>query len=212
VTPGRVYDRREHGADFCVHIAGIAFGVIAAAALIATTQITQNTARFPVILVYLLGLWCMLGFSAAYNLTPPSSVKDILRRLDHSAIFLLIAATYTPFLTIGMEARSISILALIWAAASLGVVLKVFLPGRLERIGLALYLMLGWSGVLAYAWTDLQLKSTTLILIAIGGAIYSLGTVFHLWNSLRFQNAIWHAHVLLAAAFHAGAVFASLTT
>lgn len=212
MTSIRVYDHREQKADLCVHVAGIAFGIVAGAVLVVTTQITQNTARIPAIMAYLVGLWSMLGFSAAYNLTPASSAKAVLRRLDHSAIFLLIAATYTPFLTIGMEERSTLVLLLIWITASLGIILKVFWPGRLERLALGSYLMLGWSGILAYAWTDLQLTSTTLVLIAIGGAIYSLGTIFHIWNSLRFQNAIWHAHVLLAAAFHAGAVFASLTT
>lgn len=202
-----VYLRAERVADAAVHLAGIAFGVAAAIVLVLLAFDTPG-AHLPAILVYLVGLLAMLSLSGAYNLAAPSRAKLLLRRLDHSAIFLMIAATYTPFLSLNSACRPL--LAAIWLTALVGIVLKLLWPGRFERLAILLYLALGWSGVVAYRWIGPQLPDLTLILIASGGAFYSLGVVFHVWGRLRFQNAIWHAHVLLAAIIHFGAVLSCM--
>jgi Haemolysin-III related len=98
----------------------------------------------------------------------------------------------------------------IWSAAAIGVVLKLLLPGRFDRLSVILYLVLGWSGVIAYDAAVSALPTSTLWLIAAGGALYSTGLIFHLWQSLRFQNAIWHAFVVLAAVCHYIAVVNSV--
>jgi hemolysin III len=90
--------------------------------------------------------------------------------------------------------------------------LKLALPGRFDRLSIALYLMLGWSGLIAYEYLPPVLPRSSLWLIAIGGVLYSLGTIFHMWEKLRFQNAIWHSFVLLAAGCHYSAVLACLAT
>jgi hemolysin III len=87
-----------------------------------------------------------------------------------------------------------------------GIVLKLCLPGRFDRLAILLYLLLGWSGVMAYETVFNALPSWTLTLLAAGGLLYTVGVVFHVWEGLRFQNAIWHAFVLVAAACHYGAV------
>jgi len=201
------YDRGEILADGIVHGLGIAFGLVSVIALFVVAAQTVGPLELTSVLIYGGGLLTVLIVSAIYNLWPVSPVKWILRRFDHSAIFLLIAGTYTPFITqmkAGMEAALL--LVGVWTASGVGMALKLFLPGRFERLSLVLYLMIGWSGVAAYQSIFGALPASTLWLLAAGGVLYTAGVVFHLWESLRFQNAIWHAFVLLAAACHYGAV------
>ncbi|MBN8969789.1 MAG: hemolysin III family protein [Rhizobiales bacterium] len=201
------YDRAELIADGVIHVLGIAFGMIAASVLITLAAIYASTAQIVSVSIYAAGLTAMLGISATYNLWPVSPVKWLLRRFDHSAIYVLIAATYTPFLA-QMQDRVVAVALLIgvWSVAVIGIALKVLLPGRFDRLSIALYLALGWSGVVAYESVMSSLPSTTLWLIAAGGLLYSAGVIFHAWRRLRFQNAIWHSFVLLAAACHYSAV------
>jgi hemolysin III len=102
---------------------------------------------------------------------------------------------------------SIVMFACVWLAAIAGMTLKLALPGRLDRLSVVFYLLLGWSGALAYDAVAPALPSSALWLLAAGGVLYSIGIVFHAWQSLRFQNAIWHGFVLLGALCHYFAVF-----
>src|SRR5208282_414185 len=118
---------------------------------------------------------------------------------DHSAIYLMIAGTYTALLSqIPDSLWAIALAAFVWSGALVGVALKVFLPGRFDRIETGVYLALGWSAIIAIRPLALALPAPTLALIVIGGLIYSVGVAFYLWHSLKFQNAIWHACVALA--------------
>ena len=201
------YDRGEIVADGVVHAIGICFGLIGAVIIIVIASHGAKIVAIESVLIYAVGLLAMLGFSAAYNMWPVSPTKWILRRFDHSAIYLLIAGTYTPFIAqLKISFASGGLLAGVWITAGFGVVLKLVLPGRFDRIAVVLYLLLGWSGVMFYGSVIASLPSSTLWLLAAGGAFYSMGVIFHLWRSLRFQNAIWHAFVLLAAGCHYAAV------
>jgi hemolysin III len=133
--------------------------------------------------------------------------KWLLRRFDHSAIYILIAATYTPFIAqIKDQMFAIALLSGVWGVAIVGIVLKLFLPGRFDKLSVGLYLGLGWSGVIAYESVSAAVPHLTMWFIALGGVLYTLGVIFHAWRALRFQNAIWHAFVLLGAACHYTAV------
>src|SRR6266404_3978473 len=163
------------------------------------------------ILVYVMGLVTTLALSAAYNMWPVSPAKWVLRRFDHSALYLLIAATYTPFLAQMKNVLASASLGIgVWLSAVVGVALKLALPGRFDRLAVVLCLLLGWSGVIAYDSLASAVPSLSLWLLAIGGTLYSLGTLFHVWQRLRFHNAIWHSFVLLAASCHYSAVIACL--
>jgi hemolysin III len=199
------YDRGEIVADGVIHVIGCCFGLIGAVALIV---LANEIVAIESVFVYAVGVLAMLGFSAAYNLWPVSETKWILRRFDHSAIFVLIAGTYTPFLAqSNISLPSGGLLAGVWITAGLGVVLKLMLPGRFDRVAIVLYLLLGWSGVMFCGSLIASLPRLTLWLLAAGGMLYSIGVIFHLWESLRFQNAIWHAFVLFAAGCHYVAIF-----
>src|SRR5215470_6436942 len=211
--PGQIswdYDRAEIIADGAVHAIGVCLGLIGAATLVVITVGTERIEVTP-ILIYVIGLVTMLALSAAYNMWPVSPAKWVLRRFDHSAIYLLIAGTYTPFLAqMKSVLASVGLGVGVWLSAVIGMALKLALPGRFDRLAVVLCLLLGWSGVVAYDSLASALPSVTLWLLAIGGILYSVGAVFHVWQSLRFHNAIWHGFVLLVASCHYLAVLVCL--
>lgn len=201
------YDQQEVIADGIVHAIGVTAGLASVVTLLIVAAPTVGVWEFTSILVYGFGLVTVLTISAIYNLWPVSPVKWILRRFDHSAIYLLIAGTYTPFITqMKASAESLALLVGIWLTSAVGIALKLRFPGRFDRLSIVLYLLLSWSGVMAYESVIGELAASTLWFLAIGGIIYTAGVVFHLWESLRFQNAIWHGFVLVAAACHYSAV------
>jgi hemolysin III len=207
------YDRAELIADGVVHGIGVFCGLVAATVLIVLTAIYASALDVAVVSVYVAGLLAMLVLSATYNLWPVSRAKWVLRRLDHSAIYLLIAATYTPFI---MELKdsvfAMALLAGVWCVAIVGIVLKLVLPGRFDRISVGLYLAMGWSGMMLYDRVVTALPTLALWFVVAGGALYSFGVIFHAWRRLRFQNAIWHCFVLLGAACHYTAVLDLIMT
>jgi hemolysin III len=201
------YDRAELIADGIVHIVGVCFGLVAATVLIVLTAVYATPLDIVAVSVYVAGLLAMLGLSATYNLWPVSRAKWVLRRFDHSAIYVLIAATYTPFI---MEVKdsyfAIALLIGVWCVAIVGVWLKLALPGRFDRVAVGLYLAMGWSGMMLYPTVVKALPTMALGFIVAGGVLYSLGVIFHAWQRLRFQNVIWHCFVLLGAACHYTAI------
>jgi hemolysin III len=201
------YDRAEMIADGVVHAIGLCFGLIAATVLIVLTAVYASAIDIVAVSIYVGGLLAMLVLSATYNLWPVSRAKWVLRRFDHSAIYLLIAATYTP-LIMGLKDSffAMALLMGVWCLAIIGIVLKLALPGRYDRLAVGLYLAMGWSGVMLYDAVGNSLPTLALAFLIAGGVLYSLGVVFHAWQRLRFQNVIWHCFVLLGAACHYTAV------
>lgn len=203
----RIYSHIEHRADAVVHVLGILFAINASLWLLA------NVTGLDVVVsvsVYCAGLLAMVGFSAAYNLMPhhrPS--KQVLRRLDHAAIFIMIAATYTPFAVnrLGYPAGN-AILAAIWVTATAGVVLKLVYPRRFEYLSLALYLGMGWMVIAVLKPLAQSMAMVDFWLLVGGGLVYSAGVVFYVLDRLPFHKAIWHGFVLAAAVLHYSAVAA----
>src|SRR5262245_55473357 len=203
----RNHDRAEFAADALVHAVGCCLGLAGAAALLSVASKSTTQAEFVCLMVYVFGLLSMLGLSAAYNVLRCTNVRLALRRLDHSAIYLMIAGTYTAVLAqMNSNAALVGLLIAVWITAAIGIALKLLLPGSFDRLSLLLYLLLGWSGVLVVGSIATALPSVSLWLLAIGGIIYTIGVVFHRWESLRFQNAIWHAFVLVGACCHYWAI------
>lgn len=201
------FNRAELWADGVVHVLGIVLGIAAVAALILRVAAIAPLPDLIPVLIYSAALMAVLIVSAVYNLWPVSPMKWLLRRFDHSAIYVLIAGTYTPFLMkLGENIIAQALLILVWTASTAGIVLKVALPGRFDRLSIGLYLLIGWSGIAV--WQGIaHLPATSLWLMVIGGLLYTMGVAFHVWKSLPFQNAIWHAFVLVASGCFYGAVF-----
>ncbi len=201
------YDRAELIADGVVHAIGVLAGLIAATVLVVLAAIYASALYIVGVSIYVAGLLSMLVLSATYNLWPVSRAKWVLRRFDHSAIYLLIAATYTPFiLELKDSVFAFALLIGVWCIATFGIVLKLAWPGRFDRISVGIYLAMGWSGLMLYDAVVNALPVLALWFVVAGGALYTLGVIFHAWRRLRFQNAIWHGFVLLGAACHYTAV------
>lgn len=208
---GRPYDFHELLADGIVHGIGVVLALIGVTALIFYATVYTSHADIAASWIYGLGLIISLGVSFAYNMMPHSPIKWVFRRLDHSAIFILIAATYTPFLMKGIgQWQIMALLVGIWLTAAVGIWMKFRFPGRYDRLAILLYLGMGWSGAFAMGPISEIIPDVTLMLIIIGGCIYSAGVIFHVWERLRFQNAIWHGFVVTAAAVHYSAVFTAI--
>lgn len=206
------YDKSEIIADSIVNGVGVVLALIGATVLVVYATLWRSGGEIAAAWIYGLGLVLTLTMSFSYNIWPVSPTKWILRRFDHSAIFVLIAATYTPFLERGSDdPLLLSTLIALWVFAAIGIVLKCGFPGRYDRLAILLYLAMGWSGVLVAGPVAARIPSVSMLLIVVGGVVYSLGVIFHVWEKLRFQNAIWHAFVLTAAGIHYAAVMTCFT-
>jgi hemolysin III len=186
---------------------GTLAGVVGSAILVGIAAAVADRPTFSASLVYSACLLTMLGCSAAYNLASNASRREFLRKLDHAAIFLMIAGTYTPFTTCRLNGVwAIGMTAAVWTGAVTGAVMKLICPRSVERVSIVAYLALGWMILVGMRPLLGSVDVRTAVLIGVGGVIYSIGTGFHLWRALPFHNAIWHSFVLVAASCHYTAI------
>lgn len=178
----------------------VLFSLAAAALLLAGAIGVLPAAIFVGLIVYSIGLVGMFAASAAYNLVSHVGVKEILRRLDHAAIFVMIAGSYTPFALVVGGRTGHMLLAAVWAIAAVGVAIKLRYPRRFDKLSVLLYLSQGWIVLLALDSITAALSNRALSLLVAGGVVYTVGVAFHLMERLLFHNVIWHIFVLGGAA------------
>lgn len=196
----------ERRVDALIHGLGLGFA-LAALLWLGAAAAGGDARRAIGLAAYGIGLAAMLTFSALYNLAREPRRRRRLRRYDHAAIFVMIAGSYTPFALLVVQGPwGTRLLVIVWLVALAGAAAKLAWTGRFDRLAVVLYLALGWIGLLALGPISESLSAAGLALLGIGGLFYSLGVAFHLWTRLPFQNAIWHALVLVAAACHFAAV------
>jgi hemolysin III len=195
--------RGEFLADTIVHLLGLGAAVTGCILLAATLPPSAGVLPRAALGLYGAGLLAMLGCSALYNLTGAGPRKARLRRLDHAAIFMMIAGTYTPVALLGVGgATGWALVSAVWVGALGGAMLKLAAPRRFERAAILAYLLLGWAGLAALETLLTTLTPTDLALLLAGGLLYSLGVPLHLATRLPFHNASWHGFVVAAAACH----------
>ncbi len=194
------YTRLEKIADGCVHAVGVAFSILAAALLMIGAIGVLPAALLIGLIVYSVGLVGMFSASAAYNLASRSRLKAFLRRMDHVAIFVMIAGSYTPFALVVGGVAGHGLLAAVWLIAAVGVAIQMFFPRRFEKLYILLYLCQGWIVMLAFDSISASLPSDALAMLVAGGVVYTVGVCFHLMERMRFHNVIWHLFVLAGAA------------
>ena len=193
-------------ADLIVHIAGLTLALFGGGLALGLAVSNGMLGKVAAVSIYALGLIAMLAFSLAYNFAKPSW-QPFLRRLDHAGIFLMIAASYTPFTTQALTgAWSIGMTTAVWSLAALGMAGKMFLPGLGKTIWVVLYLALGWMVVIAIKPMIEEVPAVAMWLLAAGGVVYSVGTIFYAAKRLKFRRAIWHGHVVAAAGLHYAAI------
>jgi len=146
--------------------------------------------------------------STLYHSFTNERLKHIFKILDHSAIYLLIAGTYTPFTLVPLHGvLGWTVFGLVWGLAILGIVLKVFFVGRFKFISTLCYLLMGWFIVIAIKPLIAAVAPQGIMWLVIGGLFYTLGSVFYLWQKLPYNHAIWHLFVLAGSISHFIAVF-----
>ena len=200
LLPQRIeYTRAERLSDGIIHVSGLALVLVAVPVLVTTAAFLRGdfTALFG-ISVYGLALIAMILCSALYNMVPHPDWAGILKRLDHSAIYVKIAGTYTPF-TLLSGGHGMWLLAGLWGAALTGVGMKLVWPDRFRIAAIALYLAMGWAGLFAGGAFLATLSAPVIALIVIGGCLYTAGVGFYLFERLPFHYTIWHAFVLVAS-------------
>jgi hemolysin III len=201
---------RDELANAITHALGVALALAGLAVLVTLGSLRGSARQIVSYSIYGATLVLLYAASTAYHSVRIPQAKRMLRTLDHIAIYLLIAGTYTPFALISLRgAWGWSLLGIIWALAATGVVFKVFFIGRFPRTSAIVYLGMGWLALVAFRQLFMHLPPAGLILLFAGGLCYSLGVVFFALDHRRFHHAIWHLFVLAGSICHFFAVLTS---
>jgi hemolysin III len=198
------YSVREEWLNCAVHVVGVVASLVALPVLVTTALRSGDPWLLVGGLAFGVSALLMFSTSSLYHAAKNPTTRLRLRRVDHAAIYLLIAGTYTPF-TLGALRGSWgwSLAAVIWSLALLGIIFKTTSLGfRFHRTSVALYVAMGWLAVVAVKPLMQQLSTLELSWLVAGGLCYTLGVAFYLWKSRPYTHAIWHVFVLAGVACH----------
>ncbi|HEY0917406.1 MAG TPA: hemolysin III family protein [Solimonas sp.] len=185
------------------HGLGVVLSIIGLVVLVAKATLYGNAWHIAAAAIFGSTLVLMYAASTLYHSIPLPGAKRVLRVLDHSLIYFLIAGTYTPFTLITLRGPwGWGLFAFTWGLALAGVVFKIFATGKFEKISLAIYLLMGWCALVAIKPLLVALEPAALWLVLAGGLTYSGGVVFYTWTSLRYHHAVWHLFVLGGSVLH----------
>lgn len=197
------YSHREEIANSLIHGIGIVLSIVGLAVLVGNAAAHGTIKDIVAGSVFGTTLILVYTTSTLYHGVPIASARRILRTLDHIAIFLLIAGTYTPF-TLAAVGGSVgwTLFAVIWGLAVLGIVFELTFLRRYTWLAVGLYLLMGWVGIVAIKPLAASMDRGGLILLLLGGAMYTLGVLFYLWRRLPYSHAVWHTFVLAGSVLH----------
>ena len=193
----------EEVANSISHGLGLALSIVGFIVLIIQASDKGDPWRLTAYIIYGISLTTLYLFSTLYHGLTHSRTKAIFRRLDHSAIYLLIAGTYTPVILISLRTTWVMfLLPVVWVMAIFGVYMKVFYIHRYERLTLAFYILMGWLALIAAKPLFNSVPIESFIWIIVGGISYTTGIIFYAWRRLPYQHTIWHMFVLLGSISH----------
>ncbi|RJP16083.1 MAG: hemolysin III family protein [Candidatus Abyssobacteria bacterium SURF_5] len=195
-----IFNSVTHGIGALLSVAGLAVLVVFAA---------LHGDRWHVISFSIFGgsLICLYGASTLYHGFSRPSIKTFFKKLDHSAIFLLIAGTYTPFMLVTLRgAWGWSLFGIIWTMAVAGICIKSVSGFKFRKLSALVYLFMGWLGVVAIKEIISAAPPPTVALLVVGGLSYTAGVLFYLYRKLPFNHGIWHMFVLCGSVSHYFAV------
>jgi hemolysin III len=208
ITNNFGYSSAEEVANALTH--GLGFLLALAGLVLITTYsaLYGNVWHIVSSIIFASSMVLLYGVSTFYHSVSNIKVKKILQQLDHTAIFLLIAGSYTPFTLVTLQGTvGWVLLSSVWLLALVGVIFQYSILKKYEKIRIALYLLMGWLIIFAIQPLSESLATGGLVLLVLGGLSYSVGVIFYLWDKLKFNHAIWHSFVLAGTAFHFFAVF-----
>ncbi|MES9902877.1 MAG: hemolysin III family protein [Sedimenticola sp.] len=201
------YSLGEEIAHTITHGLGALLSIAGLAILVAFSALYGDAWHITSCSIYGGTLILLYTASTLYHGIPLPKAKRILRQIDHAAIFILIAGTYTPFTLVSLRGSwGWTLFGLVWAIAIAGVVLELIIKQRYRRLSISLYLGLGWLVVIAIEPMLSTVATGGLVLLLIGGLFYSLGVIFYVWKSLAYHHAVWHLFVLAGSTSHFFAV------
>jgi len=161
--------------------------------------------------IYGATLICLYAASTCYHAVISPRVKRALKIFDHSAIYLLIAGTYTPFLLLDLRgAWGWSLFGVVWGLAFAGIVFKFWFVDHFHHVSTAIYLAMGWLVVIAAKPVLAHVPTATLLWVLAGGILYSSGVIFYVWERLPYSHFVWHLFVMAGSACHYVAVLRSV--
>lgn len=194
-------------ANSITHGIGILFGIAALPVLSALAVTKNHTVAVVGAAVFGFSFLLVFTFSTLYHAFQNPRVKRVLNIFDHISIYFLIAGTYTPFLlNYMMNTTGITLLSVLWGLTILGIVFKLFFTGRFNYLSTAIYIGMGWILLFGGRSFFAAIPWPVLTMIIIGGVLYTVGTLFYLWEKLYYHHVIWHLFVLAAAICHYVAV------
>lgn len=204
----RAYSLGEEIANSVTHGIGAVLSVWGLTLMLVMAMNENDATRIASSIIYGSSLVLLFFLSTLYHSTQHHSIKAVFQMLDHCAIYLLIAGTYTPFLLISLKgAWGYSLMAVIWGLAAFGVVFKVCYGERYPRVSLLTYLLMGWLILVAGAEMIARVPIEGLMLLAAGGLVYTLGTLFFIWDRLPYNHAVWHLFVMGGSVCHFFAIY-----
>ncbi len=193
----------EELANSITHAFGLLLSIVALITLLTYFNNDEDPWKFISFCIYGSCLIALYLSSTIYHGLQNTKTKAIFKKIDHSAIYLLIAGTYTPVTLIALrESWAIYLLPIIWIMAIIGILVKIFTKRKNEKISLLFYLGMGWLAIIAIEPLFYTLPIKSFIWIFIGGASYTFGIVFYRWKHLRFHHTIWHIFVLCGSISH----------
>jgi len=205
--------RVEWLADIVVHAVGLALAIGGCILMIVTAASSGDAKMTAALVIYSAGLLAMLGCSTLYNANTNQKLARLLERFDLSAIFVMIAGSYTPFMLAKLDGPAAwAVLALVWVVALTGVALNLLARWNAPRVYIALYLVLGWTALAVADQLIHKLSPAGMTLLAAGGLLYTVGVVFHVNKKLPFNSAIWHGFVVAAASCHFAAIYLDIAS
>ena len=197
------YSFGEEVANSVTHGVGWLLSVCGLAILVTLAATTGGTLRVVSCAVFGATLVLLYAASTLYHALPSERAKHVFRVLDHSAIFLLIAGTYTPLSLVAVGGPwGWSLFGAIWSLAAFGVLLNTVAHGRWRWLSITLYVVMGWLVVVAIKPLVAAIEPGVLVMIVAGGLAYTLGLVFYGWNRLPYNHAVWHLFVLTGSVLH----------
>lgn len=194
------YSLSERIADGTMHAVGVIGAIAGTIILLVWATGIATGGQIAALSVYGATLIATFVASAFYHMTPWERIRPTLRRFDHAAIYLKIAGTYTPLVVMIGSGFAYMVLAVVWALAIVGIILKLFFWRTPGRFGPALYLIMGWLSVLLVWSLWSTIPNGAIALIAVGGLLYTVGVVFYAAERMKYSNAIWHGFVVAASA------------
>ena len=201
------YSLGEEIANAVTHGLGVVLAIAGLAVMTAFAALYGDAWHITACAIFGASLILCYATSTLYHSIQIEKVRRVLRTLDHSAIFLLIAGTYTPFMLVSLRGPwGWSLLVAIWSLALAGIALRLLLRGRLHGLVVALYVLMGWVVVVALEPMLERVATGGLVLLAAGGLAYTGGVAFYKWRRLPYHHAIWHGFVLAGSTLHYFAV------